>query len=209
MLAQTNPNAMRTVVAATTALSINAQGWCPQALARPSPNVGARPASTDIALLVIHNISLPMGAYGQDYVSALFQNSLDCDAHPDFASLRDLKVSSHFLIRRDGQLLQYASCLQRAWHAGVSAFLGRQGCNDFSIGVELEGCDTEPFEAAQYQTLTMLTQALLHHYPITHIAGHSEIAPGRKTDPGPCFDWQTYLAALPGWESREAQSQSQ
>lgn len=184
-------------------IAIDAQGWSPQALVRPSPNYGARPESTEISLLVIHNISLPVGEYGQDNISALFQNRLDCDAHPDFASLRDLKVSSHFLIRRDGQLLQYVSCLQRAWHAGVSELFGRHGCNDFSIGIELEGCDTESFEAAQYQTLTRLTLALLQHYPITHIAGHSEIAPGRKTDPGPYFDWSAYLAALPGWASRE------
>ena len=183
-------------------IDIDGRGWCSQAEARPSPNFGARPVPTEISLLVIHNISLPVGEFGQDYISALFQNRLNCEAHPDFASLRGLKVSSHFLIRRDGQLLQYVSCLERAWHAGVSALLGRQGCNDFSIGIELEGCDTAPFEATQYQTLTKLTSALLQHYPITHIAGHNEIAPGRKTDPGPCFDWQAYLATLPGWESR-------
>lgn len=181
-------------------IHIDAQGWCPQAVARPSPNVGVRPASMAITLLVIHNISLPVGEYEQDYISDLFQNTLDCDAHPDFASLRGLQVSSHFLIRRDGQLVQYVSCLARAWHAGVSEFLGQQGCNDFSIGVELEGCDTEPFEAAQYQTLTKLTSALLVHYPITHIAGHSDVAPGRKTDPGPCFDWQELQSGLSGWK---------
>lgn len=180
-------------------LDIDGQGWCPQAVARPSPNVGVRPPFTAISLLVIHNVSLPVGQYGQDYISDLFLNSLDCDAHPDFASLRGLQVSSHFLIRRDGQLIQYVSCLARAWHAGVSEFLGQQGCNDFSIGIELEGCDSESFEAAQYLALTKLTSALLAHYPITHIAGHSDIAPGRKTDPGPCFDWQALLAGLPGW----------
>lgn len=184
-------------------IAIDALGWCPQALARPSPNFGVRPELTEISLLVIHNISLPVGEYGQDNISALFQNRLDCDAHPDFASLRDLNVSSHFLIRRDGQLLQYVSCLQRAWHAGVSELFGRHGCNDFSIGIELEGCDAESFEAAQYQRLTMLTTALLQRYPITHIAGHSEIASGRKTDPGPCFDWSSFLATLPGWEYRD------
>ena len=192
------------LASALEAFALDAHGWCPQALALPSPNFGPRPNATEISLLVIHNISLPVGEYGQDHVSALFQNRLDCEVHPDFASLRDLKVSSHFLIRRDGQLIQYVSCQQRAWHAGVSALFGRQGCNDFSIGIELEGCDTEPFESAQYQSLAMLTTALLQHYPITHIAGHSEIAPGRKTDPGPYFDWQTLLSTLPGWERRDS-----
>ncbi|MBI3713934.1 MAG: 1,6-anhydro-N-acetylmuramyl-L-alanine amidase AmpD [Burkholderiales bacterium] len=199
MLAQTKTG----VASELQPIAIDAQGWCTQALVRPSPNFGPRPDAVEISLLVIHNISLPVGEYRQDHVSALFQNRLNCDAHPDFASLRGLQVSSHFLIRRDGQLLQYVSCLQRAWHAGVSELFGRQGCNDFSIGIELEGCDTEPFEAAQYQGLTMLTTALLQRYPITHIAGHSEIASGRKTDPGPCFDWSSFLATLPGWEYRD------
>lgn len=196
MLARTKAGA----ASESSSFSIDAQGWCSHAVICPSPNYGARPEATEISLLVIHNISLPVGDYGQDHVSALFQNRLDCDLHPDFASLRDLQVSSHFLIRRDGQLIQYVSCLKRAWHAGVSELLGRQGCNDFSIGIELEGCDSEPFESVQYQRLTMLTIALSQRYPLTHIAGHNEVAQGRKTDPGPYFDWSTYLATLPAWQ---------
>lgn len=172
--------------------SISSEGWCPQASRQPSPNYNARPDSADISLLVIHNISLPAGQFGGEAITQLFQNCLDCGAHTSFESLRELKVSSHFLIRRDGALLQFVSALDRAWHAGVSSFNGRSSCNDFSIGIELEGTDEVPFEAAQYEALRCLTHALLLRFAITHIVGHSDIAPGRKTDPGPCFDWARY-----------------
>lgn len=171
---------------------IAADGWCTQANRQDSPNYNARPDPSDISLIVIHNISLPAGQFGGSAITELFQNCLDCSAHESFESLRDVEVSSHFLIRRDGALLQFVSTLDRAWHAGVSSFAGRETCNDFSIGVELEGTDDLPFETAQYDSLVVLTQALLARFTITHIVGHDEIAPGRKTDPGPCFDWALY-----------------
>ncbi len=171
---------------------IDPAGWCLQASRQASPNYSVRPDPTDITLLVIHNISLPAGQFGGTAITALFQNCLDCSSHDSFESLRALKVSSHFLIRRDGALLQFVSVLDRAWHAGVSSFEGRAACNDFSVGIELEGTDDVPFESAQYDALRLLTQALLAHLPITNIVGHSEIAPGRKTDPGPYFDWGRY-----------------
>jgi AmpD protein len=140
-------------------------------------------------LLVVHSISLPPGQYGGNEVQALFTNQLDWDAHPYFAQIRGLEVSSHFYIRRDGALLQFVSCDDRAWHAGQSAYRGRSNCNDDSIGIELEGLEGELFESAQYACLARLSQALARHYPITHIAGHEHIAPGRKQDPGSGFDW--------------------
>ena len=174
----------------------DAQGWCAAADVCASPNFGARPDGVAISLLVIHNVSLPKGQFGGRYILDLFQNQLDYEAHSSFNSLRGLRVSSHFLIRRDGQLVQCVSSLARAWHAGESQFLGQTNCNDFSIGIELEGCDELAFEAVQYQSLLSLTQSLLAHYPIMHIAGHQEIAPTRKTDPGPHFDWSAYRHAL-------------
>ena len=167
-------------------------GWCAGAVRLESPNFNERPAGTQISLLVIHNISLPAGRFGGPYISDLFLNRLDCDAEPSFESLRGVQVSSHFLIRRDGSLLQFVSAANRAWHAGASSFGGRSGCNDFSIGIELEGSDTQAFEAQQYSTLAELSAALITAYPLTHITGHSHIAPGRKTDPGPYFDWKFY-----------------
>lgn len=183
----------------TQAWEIDAHGWCLQAQVRPSPNFGSRPAGMPVDLLVIHNISLPLAEFGGEYIIDLFQNQLDCDAHPSFDNLRDLKVSSHFLIRRDGDLVQFVSTLARAWHAGVSHFKGRDGCNDFSIGVELEGCDTSKFTDAQYDSLMRLSLCLMRHFPLTYIVGHQDIAPGRKTDPGPFFEWQRYQRSLPGW----------
>ncbi len=177
-------------------------GWCKQATRVASPNYNDRPAGVEITLLVIHNISLPAGQFGTSYIRDLFQNCLDCDCEPDFDSLRDLRVSTHFLIQRDGKLDQFVSSLDRAWHAGVSTFEGRNNCNDFSIGIELEGTDLVSFEPEQYQTLKLLTQALLARFPITHIAGHEEIAPGRKTDPGPCFDWAQLQESLGGFAFR-------
>lgn len=178
---------------------MDAQGWCQQAQILVSPNFGPRPEGANIDLLVIHNISLPLAEFGANYVLDLFQNQLDCDAHPSFSDLRGLQVSSHFLIRRDGQLFQFVSGLARAWHAGISSFHGQDGCNDYSIGIELEGCDTSPFSDAQYHSLEQLTHCLLRHFPIQYIAGHQDIAPGRKTDPGPFFEWARYQQSLSGW----------
>ncbi len=158
-----------------------------------SPNHDRRPPGIAIDLLVIHNISLPPGEFGGDAIVRLFTNTLDNSAHPFYAQLRGLKVSSHFLIRRDGEIIQFVPCGKRAWHAGVSSWRGRERCNDFSIGVELEGTDDQPFSVAQYSALARLTRRLCRAYPIRSIAGHSDIAPQRKTDPGPCFDWQRYF----------------
>jgi N-acetyl-anhydromuramoyl-L-alanine amidase len=169
---------------------IGEDGWVPLARALPSPNYEARPAGAVPTLIVVHNISLPPGEFGGDAIGELFQNRLDCSAHPYYdAHLRGMRVSAHFLIRRDGSLEQFVSCDRRAWHAGVSNFWGRERCNDFSIGIELEGTDHVPFEPAQYETLAALVCALAQRYPIEALAGHSDIAPGRKTDPGPFFDW--------------------
>lgn len=170
-------------------------GWVVGAKWLPSPNCDDRPVDCVPELLVIHAISLPVGQFSTAttcYVEDLFLNQLDTSAHPDFAQLQGLRLSTHFFIRRSGALVQFVSADQRAWHAGVSAFRGRSRCNDFSIGVELEGSDFVPFEASQYDTLIRLTQCLSHHYPIQTIVGHQDIAPSRKTDPGPFFDWKLY-----------------
>lgn len=172
--------------------ALDGEGWCRGALRYPTPQCDARPDGAVVSLLVIHNISLPAGCFGTPHVSDLFSGRVDYNAHPSFADLRGLKVSSHFLIRRDGRVLQYVSCAERAWHAGRSSFQGRADCNDFSIGIELEGTDRLPFEAAQYGALAALTLALQERYPLTDVQGHQHIAPGRKTDPGPCFAWQKY-----------------
>jgi AmpD protein len=165
-------------------------GWWSRALRIDSPNFGERPDQAQIDLLVIHSISLPPGIYGGPEIEALFTNQLDWDAHPYFAQIRNLQVSSHFVIRRDGSLLQFVSCDKRAWHAGVSHYRGRNNCNDDSIGIELEGLEGDTFETAQYETLSVLCTQLVSQYPIAHIAGHEDIAPGRKFDPGTGFDWQ-------------------
>jgi len=154
-----------------------------------SPNQDERPADTPVVLIVVHAISLPPGEFGGDGVERLFTNRLDPDAHPYYTGIHALRVSSHFLIRRDGSLIQFVPCTRRAWHAGVSEWRGRQRCNDFSIGIELEGCDELPFEAAQYRVLARLIRILGRSHAIEDIVGHSDIAPGRKTDPGPHFDW--------------------
>ncbi|HTI16920.1 MAG TPA: 1,6-anhydro-N-acetylmuramyl-L-alanine amidase AmpD [Trinickia sp.] len=165
-------------------------GWLRGARKLSSPNWEARPDGALPTLIVIHNISLPPGEFGGDAIGELFLNCLDCSTHPFYDEhLRGLRVSSHFLIRRDGALEQFVSCDARAWHAGASNFFGRERCNDFSIGIELEGTDHVPFEAAQYESLAALVRALVAHYPIEALAGHADIAPGRKTDPGPFFDW--------------------
>ena len=165
-------------------------GWWSRALRIDSPNFGERPIHAQIDLLVIHSISLPPGVYGGPEIEALFTNQLEWDAHPYFAQIRDMQVSSHFVIRRDGGLLQFVSCDKRAWHAGASHYRGRENCNDDSIGIELEGLEGELFESAQYDTLFVLCTELVNNYPIAHIAGHEDIAPGRKLDPGAGFDWQ-------------------
>ncbi len=178
-------------------LTIDKGGWCPQARQMPSPNHNDRPEGQPVELLVIHNISLPPGQFGGPYIVDMFLNRLDCDLHPFFGQLRELRVSSHFFIRRTGELIQFVPTGKRAWHAGVSSFMGRESCNDFSIGIEVEGTDFVPFEPVQYQTLTALTKALAERYPqMRHVAGHEHIAPVRKTDPGPFFDWTGYRQSL-------------
>jgi N-acetyl-anhydromuramoyl-L-alanine amidase len=171
-------------------IEIDPSGYANTAQLILSPNQDARPYASEVDMIVIHNISLPPHHYGGQGIMQLFTNQLDPQAHPYYAEIAQLKVSSHFLIRRTGELIQFVSCEQRAWHAGLSQWQGRERCNDFSIGIELEGSDIEAFEAEQYIILQMLIKALQKRYPIRHIVGHSDIAPGRKTDPGPFFDWQ-------------------
>lgn len=181
-------------------------GWLTPARRVVSPNFNERPAKTKINLLVIHAISLPPNKFGGPWIDALFTNSLDPDAHPFFREVHTLKVSSHLLIRRDGEVVQYVPFDKRAWHAGVSQFQGVSNCNDFSIGIELEGSDTRAYEPVQYRRLASITRVLRIHYPaITRkrIAGHSDIAPGRKTDPGPYFDWPKYLRLVESSEKRK------
>lgn len=171
------------------ALTLDAAGWLDGAHPVASPNCDARPQGLLPQLIVIHAISLPPGRYGGDHIERLFTNRLDPDAHPYFKEIADLRVSAHFLIRRDGQLLQFVPVTLRAWHAGVSCWAGRDRCNDFSIGIELEGDDGGPFENAQYHRLILLLSALRQGFPVEAVVGHCDIAPGRKTDPGPHFDW--------------------
>ena len=161
-----------------------------------SPNCDERPADTTLDLIVVHAISLPPGEFGGSGIEQLFLNRLDPSAHAYYATIVGLKVSAHFLIRRDGALVQFVPCERRAWHAGASIWRGRTRCNDFSIGIEVEGADDVPFENAQYAALSVLTKALQRAYPIADIVGHSDIAPGRKTDPGPHFDWGRFRALL-------------
>jgi len=172
------------------------EGRLARALQIPSPNYDARPAGSPVSLLVIHSISLPPGEFGGPAVIDFFLNRLDHAAHPYFEQIRDLQVSSHFFIRRSGELIQFVPCLQRAWHAGRSTWKGRQRCNDFSIGVELEGTDDSTFSGSQYAQLAQLTRELRRAHPIRDIVGHSDIAPGRKTDPGSGFDWGRYRSMI-------------
>lgn len=192
-------------------ISINKEGFILNATQIASPNYDCRPCAleklpatqvssaikqtAEISMIVIHNISLPPNEYGGNGIIELFTNTLNPDEHPYYAEIYTRKVSSHFLIRRDGELVQFVSCLQRAWHAGVSQWQGRERCNDFSVGIELEGSDFDAFEQEQYAQLQILITTLKNTYPIKSIVGHSNIAPGRKTDPGPFFDW-TKLSAL-------------
>ncbi len=177
---------------------VDRSGWLEGVERHYSPNFDSRPEGCECDLLVIHGISLPPGEYGGPWISALFLNELDYDVHPYFDQLREVKVSSHLLIRRNGSLVQYVSFNDRAWHAGVSSFEGRERCNDFSIGIELEGEDTRAYSDAQYLNLALATQAIMRAYPLitaSRIVGHSDIAPGRKTDPGHAFDWVRYFKA--------------
>lgn len=171
-------------------------GWLRQAIQQPSPNFGPRPEGANIDLVVLHSISLPPGHYGGEAVQALFNNRLDWDAHPYFQQIRGLQVSSHFYIRRNGELWQFVSGDDRAWHAGRSHYRGRDNCNDDSIGVELEGLEGDVFEPVQYARLVWLCRCLAARYPIAHIAGHQHVAPGRKQDPGPGFDWSLFSSLL-------------
>lgn len=171
-------------------------GWYRFAAHVPSPNFGPRPTPHHIDLLVLHSISLPPGRYGGNEVQQLFTNQLDWQAHPYFQGIQGLTVSSHFYIRRGGELLQFVSCDARAWHAGASSYRGRSNCNDDSIGIELEGLEGDLFEPAQYATLSALCASVLQRYPIAHLAGHEHIAPGRKRDPGAGFDWQRLQQSL-------------
>ena len=170
--------------------SVDADGWLSTATRLPSPNFEARPGAIEPTLIVVHNISLPPDDFGGNAIRDFFQNRLDHDAHPYFEQLRGMRVSAHFVIRRDGAIEQYVSCNERAWHAGVSSFRGRERCNDFSIGIELEGSDRMPVRIRAIRRARMRSSTRsTRRYPIDALAGHSDIAPGRKTDPGPHFDW--------------------
>ena len=171
-------------------------GWWRGARRVDSPNFGPRPPDAAVTLALIHSISLPPGVYRSDAVERLFTNRLDFDAHPYYRRIRGLTVSSHFLLRRDGALVQFVSGDMRAWHAGASSWRGRDNCNDFAIGIELEGLEGEGFDAAQYAALARLLQAVAARYPIDGVAGHEHVAPGRKIDPGPGFDWAALRASL-------------
>lgn len=172
------------------------EGWLDGARRCESPNFGPRPEGVAIDLVLVHSISLPPGEYGGDAIERLFTNRLDWAAHAYYEQIRGLEVSAHFLVRRDGELLQFVSCDARAWHAGASSWQGRRDCNDFSIGIELEGLEGESFEASQYATLAGLLDGLAARYPITAVAGHEHVAPGRKRDPGPGFDWARLRALV-------------
>jgi AmpD protein len=173
-------------------------GWWAHARPVASPNFGLRPVGAIIDLAVIHSISLPPGQYGGPEIEQLFTNQLDWSTHPYFEQIRDLEVSSHFVIRRDGEVLQFVSVFDRAWHAGRSSWRGRDNCNDYAVGIELEGLEDHPFEAAQYRALATLLQALRQTCPISQVAGHEHVSPGRKQDPGKAFDWPM-LKQLLAW----------
>lgn len=175
---------------------IDDEGWLEGVRHIPSPNVDERPLGESIDLLVVHNISLPPGEFGGAGVIDLFTNRLDPEAHPYYAAIKDLRVSAHFFIRRDGELIQFVPCDKRAWHAGISQWCGRERCNDFSIGIELEGTDDLPYTDAQYASLAELTARLKLRYPLRDITGHADIAPDRKTDPGPSFDWARFRSMV-------------
>ena len=171
-------------------------GWWRRATAHRSPNFGPRPPGTAVSLAIVHSISLPPGEYGGDAVQQLFTNRLDLQAHPYYARLEGLKLSAHFFIRRDGKVLQFVSCDDRAWHAGESRWQGRDNCNDWSIGIELEGLEGLCFERAQYRELARLLKAMATRYPVREAVGHEHVAPGRKRDPGERFDWRRLAREL-------------
>lgn len=177
-------------------MMVDAAGRVDAARYVASANCDDRPSGEAITLLVLHNISLPPGEFGGDAIENLFTNELDPAAHPYYRTLTGVRVSAHFLIRRTGELLQFVPCAKRAWHAGASAWCGRNNCNDFSIGIELEGADDVPYTDSQYRLLAGLARALRRTYPIADIAGHSDIAPSRKTDPGPSFDWERFRSSI-------------
>lgn len=177
-------------------VSVDGEGVLAGAVQIPSPNFDERPEDADPTLLVVHNISLPPGEFRGDAIARLFTNTLDFTAHPYYETLRDLRVSAHFLVHRDGELVQFVPCAKRAWHAGLSVWRGRARCNDFSIGVELVGADDQPYTERQYLRLSELTLALRRRYPVIDVVGHSDIASGRKSDPGPAFDWGHYRELL-------------
>ena len=176
--------------------TVGPDGWLAGARHVPSPNCDERPPGMAIDTVIVHHISLPPERFTGDAVERLFTNTLDHDAHPYFDGLRGVHVSSHLLVRRHGEVLQFVSCDRRAWHAGTSRLLGRERCNDFSIGIELEGSSLRPFTRSQYRRLETLLAALARRYPLAFIAGHSDVAPGRKEDPGPLFDWQALAPVL-------------
>jgi N-acetyl-anhydromuramoyl-L-alanine amidase len=176
--------------------SVWRDGWWRHARRVRSPNFSARPTGEPVTLAIVHSISLPPGAFGGDAVQRLFTNRLDVGAHPYYAQLEGLRVSAHFFIRRDGATLQFVSCEDRAWHAGASRWRGREDCNDWSIGVELEGLEGGVFEAEQYRALVRLLRALARRWPLVEVVGHEHVAPGRKQDPGARFDWQRIDRAL-------------
>lgn len=190
---------------------VGADGWFSGAQICVSPHFNARPSGGDISLLVIHNISLPPGQFGGKHVQAFFRGELNPSIHPYFNQIAGLRVSAHFLIERDGLVTQFVSCLDRAWHAGVSVYGRRSSCNDYSIGIELEGVDDAPYDPRQYAALLRLTSAIQAAYPaITphRITGHEHIAPGRKTDPGPAFDWHQYLRGVVGLDALASENRT-
>ncbi|GAA5177319.1 1,6-anhydro-N-acetylmuramyl-L-alanine amidase AmpD [Niveibacterium umoris] len=175
---------------------VNADGLLPTARQIGSPNFDERPSDCDVSLIVVHAISLPPEQFGGQGIEQLFTNTLDPAEHPYYAGIHHLRVSAHFLIRRDGAIEQFVPTTRRAWHAGASCWNGRERCNDFSVGIELEGSDTQPFEALQYPALAGLIRSIAGRHPVADLAGHSDIAPGRKTDPGPFFDWHLLATLL-------------
>ncbi len=177
-------------------MKLNSQGWFSGVRRVVSPNFDSRPQHPPVCLLIIHGISLPPGEFGGNGVEQLFTNTLNTEEHPYYGQLRGVHVSAHFFIRRKGEIVQFVSCFKRAWHAGLSLWQGRSRCNDFSIGIEMEGSDFEPYEDSQYRSLSYLTRRLQRNYRFIGIVGHSDVAPDRKTDPGPYFDWPRYLKSL-------------
>jgi AmpD protein len=177
-------------------LALDAEGRLPGVRFVPSPNCDARPDAEAVTLVVLHGISLPPGRFGGRDIERLFTNTLDPAAHPYFAGIAALRVSAHFLVRRSGEIVQFVPCAHRAWHAGASSWGGRERCNDFSVGVEIEGADEVAYASAQYRAAAKLVAAIARRYPVGDVVGHSDIAPGRKTDPGPAFDWPRFRAEL-------------